>query len=288
MNSSIQKLFYTTLFVFITLSILTIPTLQPSTTLRTNMMIEEESIPNKTTIYLLDSNQYLTEVEVPLLKDSILDTVKEIFSYLKTNNKSMKATFQGYIPSSAKIIECKWNNKILYLNVSKECKEDTILQGFIHSLLKLKDVEKVSIQVEGKYIEGYEGLLDENVPINSIYSYTNRNSIEKVVIYYQTEQNNQYYYVPVTKYLNQEKEKVEIIVEELKENIPTHLISVMSNQIKLLDYEENNNMMILNFNQREKEMEQQLAYSIFKNYDVSGVILKENNQIKEIISKEKS
>lgn len=288
MNSSIKKIFYTTLFIFITLSIFTIPTLQENNILRTNMMIEEDKIPNKTIIYLLDPNNYLTEVEIPLLKESVIETSKNIFEYLKENNKNIKTGFKGYIPKNAIIKEIKWNNNILYLNLSKECNHDNILQGLIHSLLKLKEISKISIQIEGEFIKEYEGLLGENTPINSLNLYTNRNKIEKVVVYYQTKVKDELFYVPITKYLNQEKDKMKIIIRELKENIPPHLISFIKNNTLLLDYEENNDMLILNFNKNEKEIEEQIAYSIFKNYDISAVMFKENNQIKEIISKEKS
>ena len=125
--------------------------------------------------------------------------------------------------------------------------------------------------------------------IKAEYNINNRKNISEVVIYYLTNDNN---YIPVTKYLNDDREKIEIIIDELKESNNSNLISYLNNNLKLKDYEEENDVYILNFNDYLNEdkttkeyLLNEIAYSIFDNYQVSSVMFKINNKNEKIIHK---
>ena len=62
--------------------------------------------------------------------------------------------------------------------------------------------------------------------------------------------NNDMYYVPVTKYINDDREKIKIIVEELASSYlyEGNLISFLNSNTVLLDYQDDDGIMRLNFN----------------------------------------
>ena len=68
---------------------------------------------------------------------------------------------------------------------------------------------------QGKPIEGYNEVLNKNIGINNEFLFNSRYDISRVVIYYVDKIDNKTYFVPVTKYLNDTREKIEIIIDEL-------------------------------------------------------------------------
>jgi len=81
------------------------------------------------------------------------------------------------------------------------------------------------------------------------YDLSNLEDVSKVTIYYINKYNDNYYYVPVTRYLNNTSEKVSVIIDELKDNnfYLTGLMSFMNSTTKLLDTLIEENEMVLNF-----------------------------------------
>ena len=92
--------------------------------------------------------------------------------------------------------------------------------------------------------------LTKEIGINKEYSLTSRNDISKVVIYYLSEIDDEYYYVPVTKYVNDNRDKIKIIVDELASSYiyESNLMSFLHSNVALLDYYEQENVLFLNFN----------------------------------------
>ena len=93
--------------------------------------------------------------------------------------------------------------------------------------------------------------------------------------------NNEYFYVPVTKYLNDSREKINIIVDEMASNTSYDLVSLVNSNIELLNSYEENDVMVLNFNnylfdsnnEVLEEVLYCLSYSVFDNYDVDMVMV---------------
>ena len=96
------------------------------------------------------------------------------------------------------------------------------------------------------------------------------------------------YYVPVTKYINDDKEKVKIIIEELKSSYlsEVNLMSFLNSNVKLIDYQIENDIFFLNFDDylfdsNDKILEEvmyTISYSIFDNYDVNMVMFLVNGE----------
>ena len=149
------------------------------------------------------------------------------------------------------------------------------------------------LQVEGKPIEGYNEVLNKNIGINNEFLFNSRYDISRVVIYYVDKIDNKTYFVPVTKYLNDTREKIEIIIDELKEN-NNNLISYLNDNAKLINYREEGNVLYLNFNEYlidsndevSKNIMKTIAYSVFDNYNVNVVCFETNSKRVDMITNE--
>ena len=126
--------------------------------------------------------------------------------------------------------------------------------------------------------------LDRSYGINKEYNLNSYKDVTKVTMYYLNEYNDNYYYVPVTKYLNSNKDKLEIIIDELA-NSNTNLISFVNSNTKLLDKKIEDKKAILTFNEYIydnedvlDEVKQAINLSVKDNYDIEEVILKYNDK----------
>ena len=279
-KKALRKIFITTLTMFIILTIYTIPTTQNKKVLRTNLEIKDITNLSTDNVYLVNKDNYL--VKTSIFIDG-KDKIKSIINYLTINNNKIPVSLNGYIPKNTKLLDYNLDENYLTLNFSKELNnnknKDLMITGITYSLLELNNIKKITILVDNKpvYVN-----LDKSIGINNDYLYTNRNNIKKVTIYY-LDNNN--YYVPVTKYLNNDKDKIEIIIDELK-STNKNLISYLNNNVELLDYKEESNVLFLNFNEYlkdgNKEVEEkvlnEIAYSVFDNYDVNMVNFEINNK----------
>ena len=137
--------------------------------------------------------------------------------------------------------------------------------------------------------------MDKKIGINNNYLLTSRKNISKVVIYYLEDIADTLYYVPVTKYLNDDRDKIKIIIEELTTSYiyEPNLMSFLDSKVELLNYYEENDVLFLNFNDylynnSDKVLEEVLysiAYSVFDNYNVNMVMFEVNDKKVKYISR---
>ena len=297
-NKLISKLFKTTLILFFVLTIYTIPTLKKEEkVLRTNLEIGDVTDIPTTTIYLLDKNNFLVQDKIFIKTENKEEIVREIFKYLTKDNNDIPIGLNTYITKDIRIQNIEIENDLIKLDLSKELLNseniETIIIGLTYSLIKIDGINNIKITVDNKPIDNYNKLLNKKLGINNNYSYTKRKDINKTVIYYLDNINENYYYVPVTKYLNDTREKIEIIIDELKNNDNNELISPLNNKTKLLNYKEESNVLFLNFNKylldKNDEMNDKIqdiiAYSAFDNYDVDMVMFEINGKELRYIKK---
>lgn len=295
-SRAIRKIFITTLSLFIFLFVYSLPTLDNSYVLKTNLEIESTTGLATDNIYLLNDSGYLVKSRVLLEGRTLKDKIGEILDQLtiRDENHFPKGLFP-YIPKDTEVLNILCGEGLVTIDFSSEFlnmdvyKEKQIISGIVFSILDLGDVTGVILLVEGKVLDKYpntkESLsspLTKNVGINQEYKLTSRDDISKVVIYYLSKINDEVYYVPVTKYLNDSRDKIKIIVDELSTNYiyEPNLMSFLHNKVELLDYYEQENVLFLNFNKflfdsDDKVLEEVLysiSYSVFDNYDVSMVM----------------
>lgn len=293
----INKLFRTTLFMFLILCVFTITNYNNEKTLRTNVEIKNiEEIP-ETIIYLLSDDNYLVKTNIYLENNSIETKANKIIEFLKTNNKKLPSGLNGYLLNNISINKINLEDNNLKIDFSKEFmnikNKELVITGLVYSLTNLSNVDTIEIFVDNNYIENYNYKLDKNIGINKDYLLKDRKDIKKVTVFYYNKINNIDYLTPVTKYVNDSREKVEIIIDELSENVPDNLIGYLSDKVELLDYQEENDMMILNFSENFKtnsnlinqKTMNLISQSIFDNYDLEMVLFQENNQKIDFIKK---
>lgn len=277
-----KKMLYIVFSIFIILVLSTITNISNNNVLRTNFEIDNVTHINNTKVYLLNDN-YFIEVGMFIDNIPIKDKVEKIIEYLKLSDNNT-SSFKGYIPKNTKINNIEIVDKTLFIDFSKELldMDSSYLKGLIKSLLNLNEVEKVSIKVNNKELDKYKGEI-EDIQLNSENNFHNRKDINKVEVFYYKKVNNELYNVPVTKYLNDDRDKIDIIVEELKENIPSNLISYYD--LKIKSYEQKNDTLTLEVEKIDDISVNQITKSIFSSTTIETIIFKENNKIKKIVNK---
>lgn len=300
-TKAIRKIFTTTLTMFIILTVFTIPTTTKNKNiLRTNLEIEDITNLSTDKIYLLNQDNLLVRTDAFIEGKSKEDKIKNIINYLTKTNDKIPSGLKGYIPKKTKLLDFNLDEEVAYLNFSKEflnhkkTERKTIVTGLVYSLLEIENIKSVIIQVENEYLKDYKYPLDKNIGINNKYLINSRKDLNRVVIYYLNNINEKNYYVPVTKYLNDKRDKIEVIIDELKNNSDTdNLISYVNNKLELIDYREESDVLFLNFNdyllenndEINKDIINTIAYSALSNYDVNMVMFEVNDEEVNYISR---
>lgn len=293
-TKAIRKIFTTTLTMFIILTIFTIPTATKNKNiLRTNLEIEDIVNLSTDKIYLLNKDNLLVRAEVFIEGKSKEEKIKNIINYLTITNEKIPSGLNGYIPKKTKLKNINLDENVVYLNFSKDflnhqkSKRNIIITGLVYSILEVENIESVIIQVEDDYLKDYKFPLNKNIGINNKYLLNSRKDLNRVVIYYLDNINEKNYYVPVTKYLNDKRDKIEVVIDELKNSTDSdNLISYVNNKLELIDYKEESDVLFLNFNdylldnneEINKDILNSIAYSAFSNYDVNMVMFEVNNE----------
>jgi len=307
-KKALRKILVTTFSIFTLFIIYLIPTKINDKYLDTQMEVEYTSSTTNKEVYLMSDNHYLVKTSIFLDSEDKEEQVRVIFSYLKKGSGvKLPAGLSGIIPENTNLLGVEVRDSLVVVNFSKELlnttdhlMEERMIEAIVYSLTAVEDIDTVTIQVEGKVLETLpksgkklEQELTRDFGINKVYDITNRNGIQKVTIYYLDKISNNNYYVPVTKYLNDDREKIKIIIDNLASNYihDVNLMSYLSNKTTILDYNLVDDVFFLNLNREVlggdsilEEVEYTLKYSIFDNYDISKIMLQvEGETVKEIV-----
>ena len=279
-KSSIRRIMLATLALFLLLIIYFFPT-TPNIS-ESLSYIEKEEMP----IFLVDNMEYIARTTIVKNSDNTDDLIKEVIESLTIgSNKSnyIREGFKAVIPEGTKVLDLKLEDSILTINFSKELlnvsqdTEEKMLEAIIYSLTEIEDIKKIKILVEGKSLTNLPnsnkkipGLLDKNYGINKIYNLDSIKDTSKTTIYYLSKYNDYYYYVPVTKISNENLEKAEIIINELKTTpiYHTNLISYLAASTNLTNYEILENSISLSFDNHllagidDEDMLEEVKYAI--------------------------
>lgn len=297
----IRKIFITTVTMFILLTVFSIPIVETEEVLKVNMEVVENDIYSNS-IYLLNNNGYLVKSKILLEEGNIKSNVLKILSNLIVSDTSKYVNeLKGTIPKDTKVRDVFCGNELVTIDFSKELldvsleDEKNMISSIVYSILDIDGVKGVSILVEGERLDSYPkskeklaNVLTKSIGINKEYDIKSRENISSVVVYYLEDIENELYYVPVTKYLNDDRDKIKIIVEELTTSYihEENLMSFLNNKVELIDYKEENDILFLNFNEylydsEDKILEEviySISYSVFDNYNVSMVMFEVNGE----------
>ncbi len=301
-TKALRKIFLTTLTLFVLLTVFTITNSKTENVLKTNLEIEDIAGFKTDVIYLLNDKGLLVKTKILLEGNTAEEKInKLLFNLTEGSSNSFPEGLGKLIPKGTVVNNVMVGNNLVTVDFSKELlkvssdMEKPMVTAIVYSILELGNYEGVSILVDGKVLDKYPNSLEEipsvinkSIGINKNFSITSYNNINKVVIYYLENIDNNLYYVPVTKYVNDERDKIKIIVEELASSYiyESNLMSFLNSNVELLDYKEDNDIMYLNFNDylfdgNDKILEEVLyclAYSVFDNYNVSMVSFMVNGQ----------
>ena len=308
-KKALRKIFITTMSIFIIMTIYLIPLTEK--TLETNLEFEYITDLANSSIYLLDENNYLVKTKVLLDSEKTEDKIKSIINNLTiSSNTKFPDKLKGLISKDTELKSVTIENDLVSLDFTKEFmdvkEEDSLklIESLVYSITELENINKINISIEGNNLETYPNTskkifqpLTRDIGINKEYDYTSLKDLTKVTIYYQELIDEETYYVPVTKYLNNEenKDKINIIVEELTTSYiyEDNLRSILNENVELIGKEfVDNDLLILDFNNAlfdndskiKEEVLYMLSSSAFANYDVNTVSFrvdgKEVNNVK--------
>lgn len=305
-KKAFRKIIVTTSSLLILLMVYMIPTTNQTEEIKTTSLeIEYITGLGNNNIYLFNDNNFLVKHAIILDGTSLKNKIKNILNELTICDCNyLPDGLYATIPKDTKINNIEINKDIAIIDFSKEILNqnkyltDKMIESIVYSVTDLEEIKKVIIKIEGKQLDNINdvdisGELSRNIGINKTYEVRSRDNIDNIVIYYIDEIDNNSYYVPVTKYLNLTKEKVEVIIESLANEYiyESNLISKVNQNTKLLNHSLEGYTMILNFNDSilnktktiDNDVINTICFSIFDNYDINEIIFKVND--KEILKK---
>ena len=260
---------------------------------------------NSSTIFLLDENNYLAKTSINIDDNNTKLKAKKLLLALINDEKYQDMIpngFKSIIPSSTKILNIYYKDNVIkvdfsddLLNVDKQF-EEKIIEDIVYTLTSINDIKYVIIYINGEILTKLPknnitipATLDRSFGINKEYNITSNKDIVKTTVYYINKYNDNYYYVPVTKINNSDKQKAEIIIDELKYNnvYNTHLMSFLNNDVKIInvDYtdktlsiELNDKIFDNNTNKVLDEVIDTICLSLNDNYDINEILFKVDNK----------
>ena len=305
-----KKLIICAVALFTIMLIYVIPTNEEKLNIKEEVNYVDKEI-ETSTIFLLDSNNYLANTEIVINSKTIEEKAKELLQALIIDSKkqdSIPNGFKAIIPANTEILSLTYNDGIIKVDFSKDFmntnidNEEKIIEAIIYTLTSIDEVKQIIIYMEGEILTklpkskiNLPSTLDRSFGINKEYNLNSNKNINKTTIYYISEFNDNQYYVPVTKVTNDDRTKIEIIVDELSSNnvYKTNLMSYLNSNTKLLSVNELEDELVVNFNQaifndiNTNEILEEVIYtismSINDNYNVNTVVF--NVEDEEICKK---
>ena len=218
-------------------------------------------------IYLLDKYDNVSRATISVSNKDTISKAKDLLEGLTIDGHKkdkIPQNFKALLPQNTKVLSISLKNNILKVSFSKEFNdvklsdEEHLIESIIYTLTSLPDIDKIEIYIEENKLEYLPNskkklpqYLDKNYGINKQYEVIKLNDIDSYTVYYVMNDDNETYYTPVTKYVNNSnQDKVKLIIDELSSSLSyqSNLVSYLDNNIKLLNYEILDKTIKLNFN----------------------------------------
>lgn len=258
------------------------------------------------TIFLMDSNNYLAKTSINLDDKDITTKAKKLLTALIQGEKYTEKIpngFKSIIPSGTQILNIEYKDEVIKVDFSNDLmdtnvdNEEKIIEAIVYTLTSIDNVKYVIIYMNGELLTKLPqsnitlpSTLDRSFGINKEYDINSDKNITKTTIYYINKYNDKEYYVPVTKVSNDSREKAEIIIEELSSTntYNTSLMSYLNSNTEVVSLNEDNNQLVIDFNDYiyndidSNEILDEVIYticlSIQDNYNVDTVVFTVDNK----------
>ena len=291
-KKAFNRIFFTTIIFFIVFSIYSLKEINNN-----DKNYKKESNIKAETIYTLNKDNYISKTSIYVSKMlSLEDKIKsKLETMTKDNNKNslLPSYFKPILPANTKVLDVKKEDSLIkvyfskeLLNINKE-QSEKMIEAIVYTITD-DSILGIEIYAGGnmlKYVphttKELPTILTKNIGINKSYEIDRNSDIKKVFMTYYTNNDNSYHEVPVTKYVNDNREKLEIIFDKLNEDFcGVNLISLLEN-VKLINYKIESNKIVININKEITEDEKKLIFeSIFANYNVKKIELLVNGEKK--------
>lgn len=298
-NMTLRRVALATMLLFICFLFVLFPQSEDKISLK-GESIEYTNYHTTHEIFMVNKDNYVARTNVLLDEDSTENKVRGILEYLIIGGKkesSIPNGFRSIIPAGTEIRSVEIKEGLLKIDFSKEileideALEEKMLESIIYSLTSIDGIKGILIYVEGDLLTvlpktktSLPSILTRNIGINKVYDLVDTKDITKTTVYYVGKNNDDYYYVPVTKVDNGGKDKIKVIIDELSSG-PTYednLMSFMNLNTELLNYEIKEDNMYLTFNNyildnlEEKSILEEVIYSI-------SLSIADNYNVKEVV-----
>ena len=282
---SIKKIIKMTLLLFLLFLFYLFPTSNDEKIIRTKYV---SSTSNYHDIFLIDKNDYVSKTTISV---SSIDKEKMAIDLLKSmtidseNKNKLPDSFDAVIPKNTKVSKIKVDNENIYVEFSNQIintsNKDKMIECIIYTLTSISGIKKVYLKTNDANSNFFKEFYDRSIGINKNIDIYNFHDIKTINVYYISSSNNIDYYVPVTKYINNKDDKINIIIEEMasKSSYETNLISYLNYETKLINYNIEDNELYLNFNESILESNQKvleevkycISYSIKDSIDINNI-----------------
>ena len=295
---SIRKIVLSSLALFAMFLIYIIPANENTLDIKEELEYVNTNV-ESSPIFLMDQNSYVALTSVAVNDTSIENKARQLIKVLTIGGMDSKipSGFSAIIPPNTEVLSLSYENGIIKIDFSKdllnisENLEEKMVESIVYTLTSIDKVDGVIIYVEGDILTklpktkiNLPSTLDKTFGINKEFDLTSTKDITDVTIYYINQISDNYYYVPVTKYVNDNREKASIIIDELSSNFNPNknLMSFLNDGTKLVSSIVKDGQMQLNFNEEilnssvsediSKETLDMITLSIGANYDVKEVV----------------
>ena len=295
---SIRKIILSSLALFAMFLIYIIPANENTLDIKEELEYVNTEI-ESSPIFLMDKNSYVALTSVAVNDTNIENKARQLIKILTVGGMDSKipSGFSAIIPPNTEVLSLSYENGLIKVDFSKELLnvseklEEKMVESIVYTLTSIDKVDKVIIYVEGDILTklpktkiNLPSTLDKTFGINKEFDLTSTKDITDVTIYYINQISDNYYYVPVTKYVNDDRDKASIIIDELSSNFNPNknLMSFLNDGTKLVSSTLKDGQMQLNFNEDilnnsvsediSKETLQMISLSIGANYEVKEVV----------------
>lgn len=291
-RKAINRIFFSTIIFFIVFTLYSMKFVDKVVTSDNSKDKVNEEI-----IYTLNSDNYISKTSVYVSKVlSLEDRVREKLEIMvKDNDKNvlLPSYFKPILPQNTRVLDVVVEDCLIKVYFSKELnninkeQSEKMIEAIVYTVTD-ENILGIEIYVNGqmlKYVPNTKKvlptILTKDIGINKSYDINASNDISKVVMMYYTNDNDNYYEVPVTKYVNDDREKLEIIFDEFgKMSDDKSLISMMEG-INVLDYSILDDRIVIDVNKVLNKEEENLVFkSIFSNYGAKSIDLLVNGEKK--------
>lgn len=291
-RKAINRIFFSTIIFFIVFTLYSMKFVDKVVTSDNSKDKVNEEI-----IYTLNSDNYISKTSVYVSKVlSLEDRVREKLEIMvKDNDKNvlLPSYFKPILPQNTRVLDVVVEDCLIKVYFSKELnninkeQSEKMIEAIVYTVTD-ENILGIEIYVNGqmlKYVPNTKKvlptILTKDIGINKSYDINASNDISKVVMMYYTNDNDNYYEVPVTKYVNDDREKLEIIFDEFGKMSDDKSLISMVEGINVLDYSILDDRIVIDVNKELNKDEQNLVFkSIFSNYGAKSIDLLVNGEKK--------